>query len=63
MAAHARATELLRQDPERGFEEAISEARLMLTPGAPSAKESDTSVARAESVGLDTVGVQEAMEC
>lgn len=63
VAAHARATELLRQDPERGFEEAISEARLMLTPGAPSAKESDTSVARAEFVGLDTVGVQEAMEC
>ena len=33
VAAHARATELRRQDPERGFEEAISEARLMLTPG------------------------------
>ncbi|WP_234415413.1 HEAT repeat domain-containing protein [Actinomyces sp. Marseille-P3109] len=27
VAAHARATELLRQDPETGFEEAISEAR------------------------------------
>ena len=51
VAAHARATELLRQDPERGFEEAISEARLMLTPGEPSAEESDTSVARAESAG------------
>ncbi|EHM90745.1 hypothetical protein HMPREF0975_02643 [Actinomyces sp. oral taxon 849 str. F0330] len=63
VAAHARATELLRQDPERGFEEAISEARLMLTPGEPSAEESDTSVARAESVGVDSVGVQEAMEC
>ena len=33
VAAHARATELLRQDPESGFEAAISEARLMLTPG------------------------------
>ena len=63
VAAHARATELLRQDPERGFEEAISEARLMLTPGEPNAEESDTSVARAESVGVDSVGVQEAMEC
>lgn len=63
VAAHARATELLRQDPERGFEEAFSEARLMLTPGEPSAEESDTSVARAESVGVDSVGVQEAMEC
>ena len=63
VAAHARATELLRQDPESGFEAAISEARLMLTPGEPSAEESDTSVARAESVGVDSVGVQEAMEC
>ena len=63
VAAHARATELLRQDPKRGFEEAISEARLMLTPGEPNAEESDTSVARAESVGVDSVGVQEAMEC
>ena len=63
VAAHARATELLRQDPETGFEAAISEARLMLTPGEPNAEESDTSVARAESVGVDSVGVQEAMEC
>lgn len=63
VAAHARATELLRQDPERGFEEAISEARLMLTPGAPSAEEPDTSVTRAESAGDDSVGVQEAVDC
>ena len=63
MAAHARATELLRQDPERGFEEAISEARLMLTPGASSAEESDTGVARAGTEGAEPMGVQEVMEC
>ena len=63
VAAHARATELLRQDPERGFEEAISEARLMLTPGASSAEESDTGVARAGTEGAEPVGVQEVMEC
>ena len=63
VAAHARATELLRQDPERGFEEAISEARLMLTPGASSAEESDTGVARAGTEGAEPMGVQEVMEC
>mgnify|MGYP000974341042 CR=1 FL=1 len=56
VAAHARATELLRQDPERGFEEAISEARLMLTPGASSAEESDTGVARAGTEGAEPMG-------
>jgi len=63
VAAHARATELLRQDPERGFEEAISEARLMLTPGASSAEESDTGVARGGTEGIEPVGVQEVMDC
>lgn len=63
VAAHARATELLRQDPETGFEAAISEARLMLTPGAPSAKDSDTGVARAESARDEPMGVQEALDC
>ena len=63
VAAHARVTELLRQDPERGFEEAIFEARLMLTPGASSAEESDTGVARAGTEGAEPMGVQEVMEC
>lgn len=63
VAAHARATELLQQDPETGFEAAISEARLMLTPGAPSAKDSDTGVARAESARDEPMGVQEALDC
>ena len=63
VAAHARATELLRQDPERGFEEAIFEARLMLTPGASSAEEPDTGVARAGTEGAEPMGVQEVMEC
>jgi len=56
VAAHARATELLRQDPERGFAEAIFEARLMLTPGASSAEESDTGVARAGTEGAEPMG-------
>ena len=63
VAAHARATELLRQDPEKGFEEAISEARLMPTPGAPGAEGSDTGVARAGTERAEPMGVQEAMEC
>lgn len=63
VAAQARATELLRQDPETGFEEAISEARLMLTPGAPSAKDSDTGVARTETERVEPMGVQEALDC
>ena len=63
VAAHARATELLRQDPEKDFEEAISEARLMLTPGAPGAEGSDTGVARAGTERAEPMGVQEAMEC
>lgn len=63
VAAHARATELLRQDPARGFEEAISEARLMLTPGAPSAKEPDTGVVRTETEKGEPMGVQEALDC
>ena len=62
VAAHARATELLRQDPERGFEEAIFEARLMLTPGVPSAEGSDNGVVGGESAGVDSVGEQEEME-
>lgn len=63
VAAHARATELLRQDPETGFEAAISETRLMLTPGAPSAKDSDTGVVRADSARGEPMGVQEALDC
>ena len=63
VAAHARVTELLRQDPERGFEEAIFEARLMLTPGASSAEESDTGVVRAGTEEAEPKGVQEAMDC
>ena len=63
VAAHARATELLRQDPESGFEAAISEARLMLTPGASSGKEPDTGVVRAGTEEAEPKGVQEAMDC
>jgi len=63
VAAHARATELLRQDPETGFEEAISEARLMLTPGVSSVKEPDTGVVRTETEGGEPMGVQEALDC
>ena len=62
VAAHARATELLRQDPESGFEAAISEARLMLTPGASNGKESDAGMAGVES-RVEPVGVQETMDC
>ena len=62
MAAHARATELLRQDPESGFEAAISEARLMLTPGASSGKEPDAGMVGVES-RVESVGVQETMDC
>ena len=61
-AAHARATELLRQDPESGFEAAISEARLMLTPGASNGKEPDAGMVGVES-RVEPVGVQEAMDC
>ena len=62
VAAHARATELLRQDPESGFEAAISEARLMLTPGASNGKEPDAGMVGVES-RVEPVGVQEAMDC
>ncbi|WP_314457353.1 HEAT repeat domain-containing protein [uncultured Actinomyces sp.] len=62
VAAHARATELLRQDPESGFEAAISEARLMLTPGASSGKEPDAGMVGVES-RVEPMGVQETMDC
>ncbi len=35
VAAHARATELLRRDPEAGFDAAIHEAKRMVAPWAP----------------------------
>ena len=62
VAAHARATELLRQDPETGFQAAICEARLMLTPGVPGGKEPDVGMAGVEST-VEPVGVQETMDC
>ncbi|GGR19720.1 hypothetical protein GCM10010219_25620 [Streptomyces netropsis] len=58
VAAHARATELLRQDPETGFDAAIEEAKRVVTLGPEAA----AAVAAAASAGTGTPETAETAE-
>ncbi|MFF4740044.1 HEAT repeat domain-containing protein [Streptomyces sp. NPDC001262] len=59
VAAHARATELLRQDPETGFDAAIEEAKRMVTLGPELAAAVD---APADTETSETAGAAESSE-
>lgn len=51
VAAHARATELLRQNPETGFDAAIDEARRTVRLGADRAAEAEAAAAGSQARG------------
>ncbi|MFE4425122.1 HEAT repeat domain-containing protein [Streptomyces sp. NPDC056817] len=61
VAAHARATELLRQNPETGFDAAIEEAKRMVTLG-PERAAAVASAAEAAAAGTETTETTESAE-
>ncbi|GAA0910004.1 HEAT repeat domain-containing protein [Streptomyces thermoalcalitolerans] len=60
VAAHARATELLRKNPEAGFDAAVDEARRIVALGPERAAAADAATAAAEAAG--PAGTTEATE-
>ncbi|MFF9771200.1 HEAT repeat domain-containing protein [Streptomyces sp. NPDC014636] len=62
VAAHARATELLRQNPETGFDAAIEEAKRVVTLGAERAAAAAAAVASADTEPSETAVTAERLE-
>ncbi|WP_242905751.1 HEAT repeat domain-containing protein [Actinomadura terrae] len=63
VAAHALATELLRQNPETGFDAAVEEARRVAIVGANPATAADGSGGAAATEAVEATGAREAADC